>query len=180
MKAIYTLAAFGLLAAGLAHADNRQGWYAGGAATHVDSGLGVAPDGDRLKFNGAEGYGGFKLNPYVGGELRIGTGLTTAEVTVASQKLEYSLTHYVAAYYRVESANQVAKLYGLAGLSQLNIDISGDNGGTFSGTESGFSYGFGIGFVTGLRTNLNFEYRRLMSNEDFAFDIVTVGVDFRF
>ena len=169
-------------------ADNRQGFYAGGGVGFIDSGVGT-PDGGAVGFNALEFFGGYKLSPYVGGEVRLGFGLSDDKTTVsingvAQQEEVYEIPYTASLYYRVESANQVAKLYGLLGFSIVGIDatvttITGDRFGQ-DDNPTGLSYGGGIGFVVNPRANINIEYRTLLSDENYNFEIVSLTYDFRF
>lgn len=213
-----TLLALAVLAtATAAHADNRRGFYIGGGANYIDlkvsSAVNTGDIGPDLQLDspgsigvaGLELYGGYKFNSYIGGELRVGTGLaesseTTNNYTIvqiagagtpetsddvfetqlaSSSTRDFSVSHFVSTYYRVESANQVAKLYGLLGFS--SVTLSADNGASSdSETYNGLSYGAGLGFVLSPRGNLNFEYKRLVDDGDFGFDVLSVNYDFRF
>ena len=157
-----------------AHADNRRGWYIGGGPGFIDTGV-ASGDGGSVGFSAIEFYGGYKLNPYVGGELRLGTGLGDDNDSF----FQYEIPYTAAAYYRVESANQVAKLYGLLGAAVVSIEATSGNSVT-SDTPVGLSYGAGIGFVIGPRGNLNFEIRQLLNNADYELEVVSASYDFRF
>lgn len=173
-----------LAAATSAQADNRRGWYIGGGPGYIDTGVNSG-DGGSIGFSAIELYGGYKLNPFVGGELRLGTGLAGDNATVINLSdnsmvnVDYSITHAISGYYRVESANQVAKIYGLVGFSSIGLDAEA-TGVDASDTPLGFSYGAGIGFVVGPKGNLNFEYRALLRTDDYEFDILSINYDFRF
>lgn len=158
---------------GVANADNLRGWYAGGGLSQFDAG--ATAGGNTILFNTLEGLGGYKYNWYLGGEIRLGTGLTNYETTAT----EFSVTHYESIYYRMESANQVAKLYGLVGFSNVAISADPEIAGR-SSNESGVSYGVGVGFVTGTKTNLNFEYKVLLDKDATNIETLTVNLDYRF
>jgi hypothetical protein len=169
--AVLALAIAGI--SGGASADNLRGWYAGGGVSQFDAG--ATAGGNTILFNTLEGFGGYKYNWYLGGEVRVGTGLTTYETTAT----EFSVTHFESAYYRMESSNQVAKLYGLLGFSNVAISADPEIAGR-SSNESGISYGIGVGFVTGTKTNLNFEYKVLLDTDETNIETLTMNLDYRF
>ena len=174
-----TLLALSLLVVAVSsQADNRRGFYAGAGVSYIDSGLN-ATDGGSVGFTTIELLGGYKLNPYVGAELRVGTGINGDENTIDETVIEYDVAHYESLYYRVESANQIAKFYGLLGYSNMEVDASTDTASENS-SDSGFSWGAGIGFVTSPRGNLNFEYREILNSGDNQFYGWTMNYDFRF
>ncbi len=167
-----------LAACGFAQADNRQGWYAGAGGTFINSGV-SSGDGGSISFTAAEILGGYKYNPYVGGELRIGLGFSGDDRSIDGETYEFGINHYESLYYRIETANQTAKLYGLLGFS--NISIEADDGmNSSSASDSGLSWGAGVGFALDPRSNLNFEYRNIISNDDNDFYAFGINYDFRF
>ncbi len=159
-------------------ADNREGFYAGGGITYINSGV-AASDGGDIGFTTIEFYGGYKYNDYIGGELRVGTGLNGDDNTVNDVVFENSISHYESIYYRIESINQVAKIYGLLGYTNLEVDIDSPTG-TDSGSDSGASWGVGVGFVTSPNMNLNFEYKTILQSGDNDFTGISVNLDYRF
>lgn len=182
MKRSLIASAILLAASASVQADNLRGWYVGGGPSYVDSGA-SSGDGGNVGFTAIDLYGGYKYSPYIGGEFRLGTGLGgdngDVEQNGATVNADYDLAYYASAYYRVESANQVAKLYGLLGVTTLGIDFdtptqSGSN------TETGISYGAGIAFVIDSRSNLNIEYRSLLNTSDAEFTSLGISYDFRF
>lgn len=179
MKKTLIALACGLMA-GATSADNIQGWYAGGGVSYLDSG--VSTDDNRsLGFSALEFMGGYKFKPYLGAELRVGTGFSSENGTVDEQNRDYSLSNYTSVYYRIESVNQIAKLYGLFGFSNISIDVDNNETGTSSSnSDSGASWGIGAGFITGPKTNINFEYRTILSNSDNDFSGMTINYDYRF
>ncbi|MFO1390483.1 porin family protein [Cellvibrio sp.] len=158
------------LSAATSYADTSSfsGFYVGGGVSSVRNDL------DDTKWSPAELFGGYKLNPYVGGEVRVG----------ASFEGDSKITNYESFYYRTESANSVGKSYLLLGYSHAVID-------TFSGdyTLNGMSYGAGVGFVISEKFNLNLEYKVLANGkggkandkeEDIKLSSVSATVDYRF
>lgn len=176
-----------LLLALPAFADNLSGLYAGGNANFID-GNETLEAGNDVEFRSVEGYAGYKLNGWIGGEARFGLGLSGESYSSGTgnnrQAIDLGIDMYQSVYYRVEKVNQVAKIYGLAGATflQWSRDTDYANGARLeeSFNEVGFSYGVGVGFVMDERTNLNFEYRQLINSSDIEFTSVNIGFDWRF
>lgn len=152
------------LAAVSAFADNESkgGFYAGGNVVKVDA------NRDLGNWTAVEAIGGYKLSPYVGGEIRVG----------AAGEGSPNLDAYTSAYYRVESANDVAKAYLLVGYTVASFSGDGDDSSDFQG----LSYGGGVGFVINRRINFNVELRQLVKDNDDDIDLMAVGagIDYRF
>jgi len=163
-------------------ADNMQGFYAGAAMGFVDGNTEDAAE-NGVDFRSIELTGGYKYNSWLGGEIRVGTGASSEAYTVGQGDTAYDINvdidHYESIYYRAESANAIAKLYGLLGYSNVQTTNSlGD--ASASASESGASFGAGVGFVMNEDTNLNFEYRQLINSSDNDFSILSIGFDYRF
>ncbi|MCE3253223.1 MAG: porin family protein [Cellvibrio sp.] len=160
----YLVAAVLSLAAVSAIADtqSRSGFYAGANLVEVDG------NDDIGRWTAIEAVGGYKLNSFVGGEIRLG----------GAGDSEPNLDAYSSIYYRTESANDTTKAYLLAGYTVASF--SGEGGG--SEDFDGFSYGAGAGFVINRSFMLNFEVRQLLKDNDADLDLTafSVGFDYRF
>ncbi|WP_188150805.1 porin family protein [Teredinibacter waterburyi] len=179
LATLTTLATVGLLAfSSTSFADNRQGFYAGGNWSFIDSNAADAA-GNGVDFRSLEVVGGYKYRSWAGVEARFGTSLKkeTFATDLTGGEVEVGIDHYESLYYRLESANQVAKFYVLLGFS--NIQTSNGNSDE-SGSESGASYGVGIGFVMNENLNLNFEYRDILDEDATTFTAMSIGLDYRF
>jgi opacity protein-like surface antigen len=169
----FLIAALALSAAS-AYADtsSMRGFYLGGGASSTKN------DWDSTTFNPVEIFGGYKLNPYVGGEIRAG----------ASSGGDAKITNFESIYYRTESANSVGKTYLLLGYT--HADIEAENGNY---NFNGFSYGAGVGFIVNDYFNLNLEYKILLDGDgthyidkineedtEIKLSSVSVTVDYRF
>ena len=170
-----------MAASAMADTNSNNGFYLGLGVSSVGSDLSYTDlNGNKndIDFETAEIFGGYKLNPYVGGEVRIGSSMGGNN----------TIDQYSAIYYRVESANTVGKTYLLAGYGQADIKTNAAKYGNLD--ISGFSYGAGVGFIVNDRWNLNLEYRVLASGEaksdlspvkhDLKLSAMTVSVDYRF
>lgn len=164
------------------YADNLKGFYAGAGLDFIDGNTTDAA-GNNVDFRAVEFHGGYKHNSWLGGELRVGLGLSGENFAVSNGTdvfdVDVSIDHFETLYYRAESTNAVAKLYGLLGYT--NIQTSSKLGdASVSASESGPSYGFGVGFVMNEDANLNFEYRQIINKDSAEFTALTVSFDYRF
>ncbi len=141
MKKILVAALAFSAAASYADPSAYDGFYVGLGRTQVRN------DKTDLKWNPVEVFGGYKLNSFVGGELRYGQTISG----------DSKITNFESIYYRVESSNSVGKTYLIAGYT--HIDFTGNSDGSFN--FNGFSYGAGVGFVISDQFNLNLEYKVL-------------------
>ena len=179
LATLTTLATVGLLAfSSASFADNRQGFYVGGNWSFIDSNSVDAADND-VDFRSLEVVGGYKYRSWAGVEARFGTSLKDEAFAtdLAGGEVDIGIDHYESLYYRLESANQVAKFYVLLGFSNIQTSSGGSDD---SASESGVSYGAGIGFVMNEKANLNFEYREIIDEDTAAFTAISVGFDYRF
>lgn len=171
-----------LLLALPSYADNLRGFYAGGTLDFIDGNT-TDSAGNDVDFRAAEGFGGYKLNGWVGGELRLGLGFAGESYTIGlgsdTVDVDISIDYFESIYYRLEKTNQVAKLYGLIGYTNLQWSTKLD-GNSDSYSKSGPSYGVGVGFVMNENTNLNFEYRQIINTDDIEFTALNIGFDYRF
>ena len=156
----------------LADTQSFDGFYAGLGVSNTRN------DWNSVTFEPVEIFGGYKMNPYVGGEVRVGS-------SSGNQKIN----NYESVYYRTESANSVGKTYLLLGYTRLDLDTSVGN---FN--FNGFSYGAGVGFVISESFNLNLEYKVLangkgtaslndgtdIDNQKMKLSSVSATVDYRF
>jgi len=159
-----------------ASAADQEGFYIGVAGRYIDSGV-QSDSGGTVGFSAAELSAGYKHSAWIGGEVRLGSSVNEA----TSFDTEFSVPLYYSVYYRAEAANDVAKAYALLGFTDLEVEATNSETGiTNTASDSGLSWGVGIGFVVNERVNLNFEYLKLLSNDDNEFDMGGVSLDFRF
>lgn len=156
-----------------ADTQSNSGFYIGGGVSNVRNSF------DDATWNPVEVFGGYKLNPFVGGEIRVG----------ASSGGDSQITNYESIYYRTESSNSVGKTYLLVGYTHADFEAPKGN---FN--FNGFSYGAGVGFVINDYFNLNLEYKiladakgtqyenKITRVEDLKrkFSSVSATVDYRF
>jgi hypothetical protein len=163
-----------LLSAASAYADTQSnnGFYVGGGVSNTSN------DRNSVNFTPIELFGGYKLSPFVGGEIRVGSSSGTDKIT-----------NFESVYYRTESANSVGKTYLLLGFTHLDLETTGGN---FN--FNGLSYGAGVGFIINDQFNLNLEYKVLVDgkgthyeskfisyeNQKMMLNSVSATVDYRF
>jgi len=139
MKKVLVVAlAFSAVSA-FADTQSNSGFYVGGGVSNTKN------DWNSVTFKPVELFGGYKLNPFVGGEIRVGGSGGNDKIT-----------NFESVYYRTESANSVGKTYLLVGYTHLDLETTGGN---FN--FNGFSYGAGVGFIINEKFNLNLEYKVL-------------------
>lgn len=146
MKKLLVAALSLAAASALADTQSFEGFYVGGGISNIRN------DWNSETFEPAEIFGGYKLNSFVGGEVRAGS-------SSGKQKIR----NFESVYYRTESANSVGKTYLLLGYTRVDLDTTAAN---FS--LDGFSYGAGVGFVINDRFNLNLEYKVLVNGKGTA------------
>lgn len=166
--------ALGLPMIAVAGDNSTGGFYAGGGVADVKMRF---DGGGSLDWTTGEIVGGYKHNPLVGGEARLGYG--------SENGLDLLYTSF---YYRTESANDTAKTYLLFGytIGQVMLDADPDEDDTVS--LNGFSYGAGVGFPVSSRLNFNLEYRMVLDgdakfdgdSENIELSGVSINVDYRF
>ena len=166
-----------------AKADHERGFFVGGTVTYIkgEELPETAGNSDKVEVPGLEIVAGYKYNGLLGADVRYGGGLGDDELgaTETGDQVEYSVDSYYAVYYRPELTNPEAKLYGLLGYASVDgtLEIT-DTETDFS--DSGISVGLGAGWFIDDTLTFNVELRRLIDEDSGAFDIGTMGLDYRF
>ena len=158
----------------------QEGAYVGGGGIFVETNFQGLDTQDNINFSGFELQGGYKYDWYLGGEFRLGFGLFDDTFQSAEfGEVTSSLDNYQAIYYRLETTNEIAKLYFLAGFARVAVSsdfASGDQ----NESESGLSYGVGVGFLSeNLLWTWNFEYRELLDDNEGKFSSFSITLDRR-
>lgn len=190
MKFLFLSASL-LLLSNTALANQDRGFYVGGAGAYLSSETFRSPldNEDKVYLPALEFVGGFRYNNLVGLDIRMAAGLNERDSNpdTVAELVEYSLDNYASMYYRAELVNEEARLYGLLGYTFLNASRETPNiaegGANFEKvelSEQGFSYGIGIGWFVDINVTMNVEYRILIDTEEYDFDVVTFGWDYRF
>lgn len=174
MKIWLAAVALSLPMVAVAGDNSSGGFYLGGGAADVKMRF---DEGGSLDWTTGELLGGYKLNPYVGGEARLGYGSEDGMDLI-----------YNSLYYRTESSNDTAKTYLLLGYTFGMVKLDADSGDDDTVDLNGFSYGAGVGFTINPRLNFNLEYRVILDG-DYKYDGekesvelsgVSINVDYRF
>ncbi|QEY16862.1 porin family protein [Cellvibrio sp. KY-GH-1] len=165
----------GVPAVAVAGDNMTGGFYLGGGIAQADFRYKDKPEGAKDSkievWYAEELLAGFKVNPFVGVEGRIGGGAGDSDLVYASL------------YYRTESSNDTAKTYLLFGYTAgQNMDDDED------ANIYGPSYGAGVGFPVTPSLNFNLEYRMILDGRAKVDDNstrvrmggFTVNVDYRF
>jgi len=158
--------------------DRLDKFYLGAGVNFLELTGSENASGSDANFATIEILGGYKYNGFISGEARIGVGTSgetlTAELggDAGQVQAEVDIEYTGSLYWRPETANEIAKIYGLLGFSTVSIK-DGDS-------ESGISYGGGVGFTFQEDWNLNFEYRSIIDKDAFEFTALSANVDYRF
>lgn len=161
-------------------ADQNRGFFAGVGASAIN--VDDSASFDKANLWMAELFGGYKLNPWVGGEIRYGTGLGEERLYLDSDVDNYvkmDVDNYVGVYYRAEAVNQTGRFYALLGYADIEYTVVG-SGASATLSEDDFSWGLGAGFIVAPRLSLNFEYRNLVDVDELRFTTLTTSLDYRF
>lgn len=142
-----------------------------------------------MNFNvtAVEGLAGIGVLPYLAVEARVGAGITAGrdnwesydedtEEWFISDTFEIRVRHYASIYLRPKIENEKASLYGLIGLTTLDLDT--DTGGSSSDTDA--TFGFGVSFVMTPNVNITAEWRKLINAENFNLRGGSVGFTYSF
>lgn len=187
-----TIFLLALIWAHFALADHDRGFFAGGNAAYISTeSLSNNNEDSSIDITSLELVAGYKYNPWLGIDIRYGTGISKREesVTVTGNPsivgAEYGIDGYQSVYYRPEITNKEAKLYFLLGYTAIDatVDMLDTNDDVIDETdfsESGTSYGLGAGWFVGDELVINVEYRQLLDKDEDEFSVITFGADYRF
>ncbi|UTF59302.1 porin family protein [Gilvimarinus sp. DA14] len=187
LKSIAAIALPLSLLASPSHADNNRGFFAGAgvSAVNVDD----SPAFDKANLWLGEVFGGYKFNPWIGGEVRYGMGLGEERLYLdepfesaalaAGDEVLMDIEHYSGVYYRAEAVNQTGRFYALLGYADIEFTMKGSEV-SHTLSEDDFSWGLGAGFILDPHLNLNFEYRNLVDVAEYRFTTITASLDYRF
>ncbi len=187
MNKVFFIASLCLMCVPGAHASKDKGAYLGGSFSLVNVGV-LDPFSNEVTFKAGEVILGYKHHKYLGFEVRYGQSLQDEVIAVEdlTTGFEDSVTagidSYLSYYYRVEWANEIAKVYVLLGQSQIETLLEFDQTGTptVEASDSGFSYGVGFGLWLDERMNLNFEFKNLVDTDADSFTAGSISADYRF
>lgn len=134
-----------------------------------------------------EGLAGIELFSYLALEARVGAGVTTGrdnqyfyneadDEIFISDTYEVRVRQYASVYLRPKIENEKASLYGLLGITTMDLDT--DTGGTSSDTDA--TFGFGVSFVMSPNVDLTAEWRKLINAENFDLRGGSIGFTYSF
>lgn len=151
-----------------------------------------------------EGFAGIVLFPHISLEARLGGGLnegrdtfyfysdvdpvtgdpiTDAEGNPATALFEapvgVEITYFASAYFRPFISNDKATLYGLLGVTTLELDTN-LGGLTEDDTDTAASYGIGVSFTLSPNIQLNAEWKKLINADEFDIRGGTLGFTYQF
>lgn len=168
-----------------ASADRHKGIYLGGGLGQADIGVDNFLGG-KVPVKTAELFTGYKYNNWLGIEIRMGASLRdetyALETTSPTGRIELAslwINQYRSIYYRPEITNEIAKVYGLIGVTSAQT-TSTINEVDYHATADGNSYGIGAGLILNENTYFNLEYRILIETEIDRFSMIGFNVDYRF
>ncbi|MFL0805172.1 MAG: porin family protein [Agarilytica sp.] len=147
--------------------DRLDKFYLGGGVSAIDVGANGS-DLD-LSYSSLEIIGGYKYSGFLSLDARLTLGNDSGDDSGDTKLYTGSV------YWRPETANEIAKTYGLLGFTAASIRDSDD-----SYSRSGFSYGAGIGFTITEAWNINFEVRKVLDHSDLDLETFSAHIDYRF
>jgi len=181
----FVLAAFFVLFSAFATAERDYGLFVGAGFGLVEADA-VDAFEQNVSFKVGEAFGGAYWR-WIGVELRQGTSLENETVNQGTNAItgvpvlaETSIDSYTSQYLRLQFANDVARLYGLYGSTDIETRSIFSDRSFALASASGDSYGAGIGVNVNDHLSFNLEYRVLFSNDDTSFTMTGMNVDFRF
>jgi opacity protein-like surface antigen len=125
-----------------------------------------------------EGLAGVELFPYVALEGRLGAGLNTGRETVDGVDVEMEATYFGSLYFKPQLRNEKASVYGLLGMTSVEMDVNDD--ALESEAYTDMSYGIGVSFVLNPHLDLTAEWKKLINADEFDARGGTIGFNYRF
>jgi len=142
-----------------------------------------------VDFKAGEVLGGASWR-WIGVEARYGVSLMDETInlgrdaeTGVSSFAETSIEYYQSVYLRIQFENDIARIYGLYGETEISTssfieNVSGSS--VVQNTASGPSYGLGAGIRINDHLFFNVEIKNLIDSDANTFTQTGFGVDFRF
>lgn len=148
-----------------------------------------------------DGFVGINLFPYISLEARAGAGINEGRDTLyfygladddddpATPPVEAllagtataELTYYASAYFRPHITNEKASLYGLLGITTVEIDSNEYSVDMPKGdTENAASFGIGVSFSMTPNIDVIAEWKKLINADDFDVRGGTIGFAYKF
>ncbi|SHI02081.1 porin family protein [Ferrimonas marina] len=164
-----TLLLIALLFGPLSHAGQ---FYLGGQIGYYDlsaEGQDVTPVGINLQ-------GGYRFSPFVGLELRAGTGISRDDAASVEVGVEHNLGAYLNAGVPL---SDWVRLYGLLGYTTGEVEIS-VSGQSRTQQEQDLSYGAGFGLGATEQLSVTIEYMQWIDKGGVDVSGLTLGVIYLF
>lgn len=120
-----------------------------------------------------EGQAGIELTPYTALEARLGVGLNTGR----DEGVEMEAPYFASIYFKPQLRNEKASLYGLLGMTTVEVDVSSQ---ADADTFTDMSYGIGVSFVMHPHVDLTAEWKKLINADEFDARGGTIGFNYRF
>ena len=118
---------------------------------------------------------------YLAFEGRAGVGLEDDSKFIISTDVEFEVDSLYGVYVIAQpDLNDWLSFYGIAGFSVVDVSLANADalGLSTSADESGLSYGVGVDLGKSERIKINIEYMIYLSEDDFEFEAVSLGVRF--
>lgn len=150
-----------------------------------------------------EGFAGINLFPYISLEARVGAGInegrdtlyfivaedddgnpaTPAVDVLYAERATAEITYFASAYFRPYISNEKASLYGLLGITTIDIETNAysvEGGLPNSDTENAASFGLGVSFSMTPNIDVVAEWKKLINADDFDIRGGTIGFAYKF
>jgi opacity protein-like surface antigen len=131
---------------------------------------------------GLQGKIGYTFTPLLGVEGHFGLGLTDGSDTFfdpvnGARDVDLGVDYWAGVYGRAQfPVTQSVNVYGLLGLSYVEVDFSGFD----EGSESDLSYGLGANYQLSEQLGAYAEWVSLVNKDNIEVSGLTVGAKFRF
>lgn len=140
-----------------------------------------------------DGFAGIVLFPHISLEARVGAGINegrdtvyfvgvdpdTDEEGIYELRLGTEITYYASAYFRPFISNDKASLYGLLGVTTVELESNTPNMPN-GDTENAASFGFGVSFSMTPNIDVVAEWKKLINADDFDIRGGTIGFAYKF
>lgn len=134
-----------------------------------------------------DGFVGINLFPYISLEARVGGGINEGRdnfyyldgENIMEQRTGTEISYYASAYFRPYLANERASLYGLLGVTTIELDTNSP-GLPSEEAETAASFGIGVTFTMTPNINVVAEWKKLINADDFDIRGGTIGFAYKF
>jgi opacity protein-like surface antigen len=134
-----------------------------------------------------DGFVGINLFPHISLEARVGGGINEGRDSyyyldggdIMELRTGTEITYYASAYFRPYIANERASLYGLLGVTTIELDTNSP-GMTSEDTENAASFGIGVSFSMTPNIDVVAEWKKLINADEFDIRGGTIGFAYKF